>query len=131
MVAKKLMGTCATAMLVVIAAACGHTGTGGESQPAGQPQEDVGAPRSPGSAPEQREQPQMDYASAAATFGVAGEEIRAAPGEPGQGRKTVADAAATPGVPEEALSVPEGTTGSGVPPGVSVGGELRERAGVP
>jgi len=73
----------------------------------------------------------MDYASAAATFGVAGEEIRAAPGEPGQGRKTVADAAATPGVPEEALSVPEGMTGSGVPPGVSVGGELRERAGVP
>ena len=111
MVAKKLMGTCATAMLIVIAAACGHTGTGGESQPAGQPQ--------------------MDYASAAATFGVAGEEIRAAPGEPGQGRKTVADAAATPGVPEEALSVPEGMTGSGAPPGVSVGGELRERAGVP
>lgn len=72
----------------------------------------------------------MDYASAAATFGVAG-EIRAAPGEPGQGRKTVADAAATLGVPEEALSVPEGMTGSGAPPGVSVGGELRERAGVP
>jgi len=116
MVAKKLMGTCATAMLVVIAAACGHTGTGGESQPAGQPQEDVGAPRSPGSAPERREQPQMDYASAAATFGVAGEEIRAAPGEPGQGRKTVADAAATLGVPEEAFRVSEGTTGSGVPP---------------
>ena len=62
-------------MLIVIAAACGCTGTTVESQPAGEPQEDMGAP---GTAPEQREQPRAGYASAAAALGVTEEELQAA-----------------------------------------------------
>ena len=53
MVEKKLTGICAVAMLVVIAAACGCTSTTVESQPAGEPQEDMGAPRVNGAASEE------------------------------------------------------------------------------
>ena len=125
MVAKKLTGICAVAMLVVIAAACGCTSTTVESQPAGEPQEDMGAPRANGAASEEREQPQMDYTSAAATLSVTEEELQAALGEPGQGQKTFVDAAATLGVTEkelmEALRVPEGMGEGGMPGGMENG----------
>lgn len=122
MVAKRLIGICAVAMLVAIAATCGCTGTTVESQPAGEPQEDTGAPRANGTAPEL---PPMDYAPAAATLGVTEEELRAALGEPGQGQKTFAGAAATLGVTEkelmEALGVPEGMGEGGMPRGMENG----------
>ena len=116
MATKKLISISAVAMLVVSAAVCGCTGTIVESQPAGEPQEIMGAP---GTALEERGQPQMDYSSAAATLGVTEEELQAALGEPGQAQKTFVDAAATLGVTEkelmEALGVLEGME-NGTPP---------------
>ncbi|MCK9277584.1 MAG: hypothetical protein M0P22_05810 [Methanoculleus sp.] len=134
MVRKQLIGICAVAMLVVLAAACGCTGTSDDSQSAAQPQEGMGTPQVNGTAPEQREQPpmngtapegreqpQMGFASAAAALGVTEEELRTALGEPGQEQNTFADAAAELGVSEEALiealGVPEGMTEGGTPGG--------------
>jgi hypothetical protein len=90
-------------MLVALAAACGCTGTSEESQAAGQSQEDMATPQVNGTAPEQGERPQMDFASAAATLGVTEEGLRTALGEPGQGQNSFADAAAELNVSEEAL----------------------------
>ncbi len=98
-----------------------------ESQPAGLQPEGTGAPQMNesyqpnGTFPQQREQPQMDLVSAAATLGVTEEELRAALGEPGQGQNTFAVAAAELGVSEEALiealGVPEGMAEGGMPGG--------------
>ncbi|MCT8336724.1 hypothetical protein FKB36_04250 [Methanoculleus sp. Afa-1] len=67
----------------------------------------------------------MDFASAAVALGVTEEELRAALGEPGQGRNIFADAAATLGVSEkeliEALGVLEGMGEGGMPGGMENG----------
>jgi len=125
-------------MLVALAAACGCTGTSEESQAAGQSQEDMATPQVNGTAPEQGERPQMDFASAAATLGVTEEGLRTALGEPGQGRNSFADAAAELNVSEEALLAVHGVADggmpggveNGVPPRVSIEDEYQERAGI-
>lgn len=121
MMTKQLIGICAVALLVALAAACGCTGTSEESQPASQSQEDMATPQVNGTAPEQGERPQMDFASAAATLGVTEEELRTVLGEPGQGQNSFAGAAAELNVSEEALLAALGVADGGMPGGVENG----------
>lgn len=91
MVTQQLTGICAVAVLVALAAACRCTSAGGEPQEGmGVPQMngtvpgERGQPPANGTAPEGHQQPQMDFASAAAALGVTEEELRAAlPRSPG------------------------------------------------
>lgn len=89
---KQLIGICAVALLAVLAAACGCTSTGNESEGTGTRQIWKGD--------EQHEPRQADLASAAVTLGITEEEFRAA--LDGQGQDFPA-AAAELGVSEEAL----------------------------